>query len=281
MGKNKNSDGDIFGFFGALFGACMPEERRENKGSKENPKKPNQEPDDFGSIVKNLLDAMVPSKNELSDVTNDSRQLVESGLYRNQPSASKLSEGSEYFTGHRPPGFITDMLGFITDPVSPYALPLDDEKRNKTVQNLTEYSQNSPSQTSLSLKAQKIAENLQLRDSDGQYKFQSLAGAAHEAGLSKENLKDLATIAQQDPKNRTANDRNSQGGNFNQLPVNGSNGHSLRQPSFRLPAAEVYRDPVSLPSRRSLSIPSRVGPGGGFRGPRGGESNGGGGSSRW
>ena len=31
MGKNKNLDGDIFGFFGALFGACTPEDRRKNK----------------------------------------------------------------------------------------------------------------------------------------------------------------------------------------------------------------------------------------------------------
>ena len=198
MTKNNNkSGGDAFGFLEALFGACMGEDRKESK------KAPG-----LSKAFTNFSKVMIPDQKEVTEFKQDFQQLRESRLYADPDKgiASQISKVSEDISGQRPPGFLEKLLGFLTDPVSPYARPLDEKNRSKTIASLNDYSDSS-GENYFSSKAKEIAKNLGLRDEDGgPYKFASLAGAANEAGLKKE---ELITIANGLERQTTANVKNT------------------------------------------------------------------------
>ena len=203
MTKNNTKSGDdVFGFFGALFGACMGEDRKEIK------KEIKKAPPSFSDVVTNLSKAMIPNEKEVKEFGEDAKQFRESRMYADPEKglASQISRASEDISGHRPPGFLEKLLGFLTDPVSPYARPLDEKNRSRTITSLNDYSDSS-GENYFSSKAKEIAKNLGLRDEDGgPYKFASLAGAANEAGLKKE---ELITIANGLERQTTANVKNT------------------------------------------------------------------------
>jgi|APGre2960657423_1045063.scaffolds.fasta_scaffold06101_2 hypothetical protein len=198
MTKNNNkSGGDAFGFLEALFGACMGEDRKESK------KAPG-----LSKAFTNFSKVMIPDQKEVTVFKQDLQQLRESRLYADPDKgiASQISKVSEDISGQRPPGFLEKLLGFLTDPVSPYARPLDEKNRSRTITSLNDYSDSS-GENYFSSKAKEIAKNLGLRDEDGgPYKFASLAGAANEAGLKKE---ELITIANGLERQTTANVKNT------------------------------------------------------------------------
>ena len=125
MTKNNNKSGeDAFGFLGALFGACMGEDRKESK------KAPG-----LSKAFTNFSKVMIPDQKEVTVFKQDLQQLRESRLYADPDKgiASQISKVSEDISGQRPPGFLEKLLGFLTDPVSPYARPLDEKNRSKTI----------------------------------------------------------------------------------------------------------------------------------------------------
>jgi hypothetical protein len=265
MTKNNTKSGDdIFGFFGALFGACMGEDRKESK-------KEIKKASSFSDVVTNLSKAMIPNEKEVKEFGEDVKQFKESRMYADPEKglASQISRASEDISGQRPPGFLEKLLGYLTDPASPYARPLDEKNRSITINNLRQFSEssfgeNSSGKNNLSLQAKEIATNLGLRDSDdGPYKFASLAGAANEAGLTRENLIKLTkgleeqtpeknpTQSSQTPKDntRTPGDNAQTPRDNTRTPGNGTTNFG----SFGGQSSRISRDPLT-PTRTTSNI---------------------------
>lgn len=205
--KENSSDNtleQIGGFFEALFGACMGEDRKANKNKKDGDRRnvlPQANQDFIKSksdknILENLLQAFNPDKEELTELKQDVNQVKEMLKYREKGLGSRIEKASEYVTGQRPPGFFTDFTDMVTGKTPKYAIPLHQDLRDITVENLREYSQqNSPNDIyGLSGKASSIADNLEKKDADDVYIYQSLAGAADASGLTKDKFQNLYGI---------------------------------------------------------------------------------------
>ncbi|MFM7620349.1 MAG: hypothetical protein ACKO47_01925 [Alphaproteobacteria bacterium] len=230
---NNNNDilGDIGGFFGALFGACIAEDR---KAKKENTDVKPRDKKGGNNVWQNLTKAMIPDKNEVKHLARDFGQLDEAGRFRKDGWGSQISDATEYATGQKPPGLVTGVVDMITGETPKYALPLDENKRAKTISDLKKYGKKKEGE--LDDTANIIAGNLEQKNSWGNYEHQSLASAANKAGMSKEKIEGLARIlerqtqAREQAQKEVDSLRKSLGGSRNPhgIPVGGG---ASRSPS--------------------------------------------------
>jgi len=238
MTKNKDTFnfGDIGGFFGALFGACMAEDR---KAKKENTNANPQDKKGGNNVWQNLRNAMIPDGNEVKHLARDFGQLDEARRFRKDGWGSQISDATEYATGQKPPGLVTGVVDMITGEIPKYALPLDENKRAKTISDLKKYGKKKEGE--LDDTADIIARNLEQKNTLGNYEHQSLASAADKAGMPKEKIKGLAvmlerlTQAREQARKEVNSLRQSLGGsrNPNGIPVGQTNfgGGASRSPS--------------------------------------------------
>ncbi|GDX35725.1 hypothetical protein LBMAG18_02360 [Alphaproteobacteria bacterium] len=210
--KNDNPLEQLGGFFEALFSACSGKDRKAVKTKyhtrqDSSPIKPNNldklkdntikassqvKPNNQGNIFRNLALVFAPDKEEIKDISQDVRQMNEMARSREGGMGSEISKATKYFTGQETPGFITDYMDMITGTTPKYGLPLSQEQRDKTVEDLRKYSLENYSSDIFELrkKASSIANKLEEKDDFG-YRYQSLAGAAQASGLSKDKLQNL------------------------------------------------------------------------------------------
>lgn len=190
--RNDNPLEQIGGFFEALFGSCMGEERKAVKKTDDTRVTFQTKPDNLGSVFVNLVSAFNHDENELKRGMNDLSQMSEMARNKEGGMGSGISQATKYLSGQEPPGFFTDSANMLTGKTPKYALPLSQDQREKTVESLNRYyEENSYNDLyRLSQSAKDIANKLKERDNFG-YRHQSLASAADEAGLTKEKIQGL------------------------------------------------------------------------------------------
>jgi len=195
MTKNKDTFdlGDIGGFFGALFGACVADDRKAKKDNLRDKKGGN-------NVLQNIRNAMIPDEKEVKHLTRDFRQLKEARRFTEGGLGEKISDVSQYATGQKPPGIFIEVVDMITGKTPKYAFPLDENKRAETISDLKKYGEKQGSEFSDT--ANKIAENLEQKDAFGIYKHQSLASAANEAEMPQERIEDLVGILKRETQAR-------------------------------------------------------------------------------
>lgn len=239
--KNDNPLDQIGGFFEALFGACMGEDRKVDK--KKDDTRP---PQNASNNILGKLFSAFPDSEEISGIGQDWRQM--SGMVRHREGGigSEISGGLEYFVGQKPPGFFTDLLDVITGETPSYALPLSQDQRFDTVRRLKQFSEENSSNNlyGLSQSAEDIANNLEKSDNFG-YRYSSLASAADAAGLTKEKIKAIYKIIKKSHAEEEAKDLAS---DLRQNPQNKqlfSLGFSGSSPADNLHPQSNQRSPFS------------------------------------